>query len=505
MNQLSRANRVFKRGDLITLACLLAVVMVIYYPVLYATYLYTDEATQLWFSQEGTHLTWIPQGRWISYKLFSFLFSAAHTVHSVLHIRLFSLLGWMVCLPAWYYILKDCLVKNALPVVLLPLAMVYLVCMPPFSIYIGWATCSEMFIACTAGLLSGYAMYKGVQYKDGQVRVAVAAAIPAFIAGMISLFTYQNGFGCFFIPFFIQLIAGKQLSKRIIAGIAAALLLYGLYYLLFTLSLQVTGTAASERSSLASNPIKKIAFLFTRPMASACHFTWLFNEKSVAGEIMYGIVFIGWVVISFIRLRTVTLTQRLLYVGMVIAFFILVYLPSLLVDENFSSNRTLFALNLVVFLLLAETVLAFIKTSRGRYSTAGIIAGCFFINAGYNFRVQFTRPLTAEFNFVKTVIAQQYTAATDTIYFIRPTEDAFEKKYGIIASWDEFGVPSTAKKWTAEPLIKQLIFEQTGNRAMAEKIVVKSREGNDVFIQSAAAVTKRTMLINIDSMLHSPQ
>ena len=110
------------------------------------------------------------------------------------------------------------------------------------------------------------------------------------------------------------------------------------------------------------------------------------------------------------------------------------------------------------------------------------------------------------------------------MYFIRPTENAFEEKYGIVASWDEFGIPSTAKKWVPEPLVKQLIFEKTGNRQTAENILVKSytlrgREGNtvrgqegnectligddgkEVFINAGDTTSKNVMVINVAKIL----
>ncbi|MDP4213455.1 MAG: hypothetical protein Q8926_12580 [Bacteroidota bacterium] len=126
--------------------------------------------------------------------------------------------------------------------------------------------------------------------------------------------------------------------------------------------------------------------------------------------------------------------------------------------------------------------------------------GCL-INAGYNFRREFLYPLTNEYAVLKNFISINYRPEISTIYFIRPPEDAFVKRYGIVPSWDEFGVPSTAKYWTREALVKQIIFEKTGNRVLAEKIRVESWPGNDAFFRSGKNMTNQTLLINAGELL----
>jgi len=504
LNSLFQTKALLKRMDIINLAFILIAVLVIFYPVFYAEYLYTDEATQVWLAEKGVNLTSIPQGRWLTYRLFTWLFSLLHTTHAVIYARLFSLAGWMICLPAWYYITRDLIVKNNLSAVMLPLSLVYLVSMPSFAISIGWAACLEMFIACTCGLISGYVIYVNAQYDGKKFHISIAAVILSGLAGIISLFIYQNGFGCFFIPFFIQFAAKKKFSKNILIGIGSALLLYGLYYLLFKWSLWINNMEASSRCSFSFNPVKKLFFLLTRPLAAAFHFTWLFNERSTIGEIIYIIIFSFWFVINYIKLRSKPLSEKLAYFTGVIVFIGLIYLPSLIVAENYPSNRTLFALNLVVFILVAETIFSSIKRYKYQYVTGGMMAIFFLINAWYNFHVQFLNPLTTEYGLIKKFISQNYTDEINTVYFIRPPENAFEKKYGTVASWDEFGVPSTAKSWVPESLIKQMIFEKTGSRQMAENIIVKSWAGNEAFIQSGDSITKETLLINVEKMLEAP-
>jgi len=51
-------------------------------------------------------------------------------------------------------------------------------------------------------------------------------------------------------------------------------------------------------------------------------------------------------------------------------------------------------------------------------------------------------------------------------------DNLFKKLYNQNLYKDEFGLPSTHKEWTPEPLIKQMVLEATGNRAKAQQTPV---------------------------------
>jgi len=491
-----------KRIDFACLIFIITAVFIIFYPIFYSEYLYTDEAVQLWLSDKGLNFgTSVPQGRYITYKLFEWLFKSINTVHGVIYPRLFSLFGWILCLPVWYFIINKVVIKNGLPKSLAFLSLIYVISMPPFALYVGWAACLELFIACTSGLIAGYALHTGIRYDGKTVHVSTSAIALSIIFGIISLFTYQNGFGCFFIPFFIHFISTKKITKNTYIGIGISLLIHVAYFLLFRYTLRINAMEASYRSSLSSNPIAKLLFLFTQPLAGAFHFTFLFNEKSIVGFAVYFLLASGWLIINLTRQKSKPWSEKLSYLSGLIIFFIVIYLPSLVVKENYASGRTLFALNLAIFFLIAETVFHLIKKHKTRYMVTSLISILFLVNAWYNYHKQFFEPLTAEYNLLRDIIARDYKPGINIIYFIRPEENTFEKKYGIVRSWDEFGVASTAKPWVPEPLIKQLIFEKTGDHQIAEKVIVKSWIDNEAFQKSGETVSKGTLLIDLKEMI----
>lgn len=481
---------------------LIAAVIALYFPVSFSDYLYTDEANQLWFSKKGINFqTSIPQGRYLTYRIFECVFNYINTVHKVIYARLFSLFGWIICLPIWFYITNKVAIKNNLSSGLTKLLMLYIITMPPFIIYIGWSACMEMYIACTCSLIGGFILYEGIKYKEKVLSINPFWIVVSIVFSLISLFTYQNCFGCFFIPFLIQFVSTKKFTYPIYIAFATAIITLILYFVIFKFSLIAYALPISDRSSYANNPLNKLIFLFSRPLATAFHFTYIFNENSIAGIVIYLVFLVVWFVLNFVIPRGKSVMDRFSYLVGLGFFLILIYLPSLVVKENFSSNRTLFALNIFIFIVVAETVFSLVKKDSYSNIIAVAVGVLFLSNAWYNYNIQFLNPLKIEYNLLQNIIRDRYQSGILAIYFINPPENAFETKFNITSSWDEFGIPSTAKLWVPEPLLKQLIFEKTSNRQIAEKIVIKNWISKKSFDQSAEVLVKPNLVIDMQKEL----
>ncbi|MES1214938.1 MAG: hypothetical protein ABUT20_05440 [Bacteroidota bacterium] len=490
-----------KRNDLYAIIFLCTITIIIFSPLFNAEYLFTDEADQLWLYRKNSgYEMFFGQGRGITEKIFQELFGRIHTIKDVSYLRMFSFLGWLLCIPVWYTLLEKTVRAEGLPGILTFFSMVYLVTMPAFSIYVGWASVMEIFIANTSGLLSGYVLYNGLR-NPGKLRMSIAVIV-SVLFGCISLFTYQNGFGCFLLPFFLHFIAKQGISKKVLIAIAVYFLIYIIYYFLFKLSLSINNLAATERTSLHIDVFRKCIFLI-RALTSSFHFTFLFNEKNIPGLIVSAVVFGFWFIVAFRQRKNIPVISRLIYFVSLFCFFGLLYLPSLVVKENYASNRTLFALNLAVFFLVTETVLAAIRQDKTKQYAVALLSVLFIINAWYNFNRQFLEPQKKEYSQVRKYIENNYSSNTDTVWFIRPQEDFFVKKYGIIRSWDEFGVPSTFFDWTPEFFVRQIVFEKTGSRSVATKLVIKSWLGNDEFIKSGSVISQNTLVIDTERIMNA--
>jgi len=488
--------------NIIFLLFVIAATFIIFYPIFSAEYLYTDEATQLWYTSKNINFaTSVPQGRYITYKIFGFVFANIHTVHGVIYARLFSFLGWLICLPAWYFIINKLIIKNNLPKNLVFLSMIYIICMPPFIIYVAWAACIEMFLGCIAALVSGYLLYEGIKIDKKPIAVSPWHMGISILLGITALFIYQNCFGCFFIPFFIHFIAIKKITPRVYTGLLFSLVIFILYYFLFKYSLVALGIEASNRSAMATDPINKLLFFIARPLPAAFHFTFLMNEKSVTGVLIYLIIVAICLSINLANKTGKSLLQKFTYLTGIFVFALLTYLPSLIVKENHSSHRTLFALDFIIFLFVAETIFSSIKTVWSQSVITACTGIFFLVTAWFNYHKQFLEPVLYEYSIVKNFIALHYQPGITSIHFIFPSEDGFKEKYGITPSWDEFGVPSTAKKWVPEPLLQQLIFEKTGNRQIAEKTVIKCWNNKADFDKSGEFISNTMLLINMEEAL----
>lgn len=491
-----------RKADYLSMGVLLILPFLIFYPLFTSEYLYTDEAVQLRLYRKGSDFQmFTSQGRYITEKLFQWLFSSIETIREVTYLRLFSFFGWLVSIPIWYVTLKKVIEREGLPRVLTFFSVLYMIAMPSFSMYVSWASCMELFLANTSGLLSGYFVYSGFYYKNDTRVLKWARLFLAIMFGLTSLFTYQTGFGCFVLPFVLHLLAVKKVDRTFWIGVVACFAIYLLYFLAFKVSVVAGGVQASERASVYINPVQKLIFILTRPLTGAFHFTLLMNERSIPGVILYLLIAGAWLFANLRLLKSRTLQERVLYFGALFFLLLCTYIPGLVVKENYASNRTLFALNLAVFFMVMETLFLLVTTKKMRIITVGVLSALFIANAWYNFRVLFLAPITAEYQQLRAYMNMAYSPNMHTVYFIRPQEDFFVRRYGITRSWDEFGVPSTFFDWVPEFWVKQVVLEQTGDCALSEKLVVKHWLGKEAYQKAGEPVAEGVLLVEVEQIL----
>jgi len=487
-------------GDLLKVLALLLVAVGIFYPLFSSEYAYTDEYVQLWLYKKGTNFQmFITQGRFVTEKLFQWLFGNANTIHDLTTIRLFSFFGWLICIPAWYFIVKKMTVREKLSPLLVFFSILYLICTPPFSIYVQWASCLEHFIANTAGLIAGYILYSSYRAQK-KITAQISDVALCIALGVFSLFTYQNGYGSFFLPFIIYLAAKPSKLRIVLIAIFFFFVTYGIYYFLFKYNLRANNLEAVGRTNISIDFFPKVRFFFGRALAIPFHFNYLFNEKDLIGAAVYVVILFTWIAFD-VRISGLSMISYLKPFVLSIVVLVLIYLPSLIVKENYASNRTLFALNMAVFFLVANTLLTAIKNHRTRLATVIVLSSVFVANAYFNFTRQFLNPVRDEYRSVRAFIEANYHAGVDTVYFIQPHEDFFVRRYGITRSWDEFGVPSTFFNWVPEFFVKQVIFEKTGNHDIAEKMITRQWPGKKEFGDSASPLSQHIMVVDIEDIL----
>lgn len=498
--------KLFQRKDLYLLAIVWIVVIAIFFPLSKADYLYADEAIQLWqYKPTGPadFTIAIRQGRWLTELIFAKAFGAVDTVHQLTWLRLFALAGWLVCLPVWYSILKW-LVKERSGYYYLPFfTCLYLVTSMPFSVSLHWSVCLELFLANTMGLLSGFWAYQSISITGKKIRIVPLTACLATVAGVLSLFTYQSGFCCFVIPFLIHLTI-TQFNKKEqgkLVGLAFLPLICLIYFPLFKLSLVLTHIPNFDRTNIHLDPLHKLEYFFSHPFERSFWFNMLVDENNKLARAFYKIALVGWLVLSVIRFGKNNYGNAIKYIVTVMVLFLCAYFPSLIIEENYASNRSQLALDVCVWLICLETFMYYISNIRLLKLVGFVVAGVLIASGWYNFRTQFLKPVVMEYALVKTYLELHYHAGIKAVYVIKLPEDAFKRSYHINTSMDEFGVPATCFDWTVEYLPKQVVYELTGNRQTAEQLTIKHWDDMEGFSQSGETITNSTLLVNLPAIV----
>jgi len=148
------------------------------------------------------------------------------------------------------------------------------------------------------------------------------------------------------------------------------------------------------------------------------------------------------------------------------------YISVMVPRENFASYRTMLCLNLAGTMLLVDVILRLVKQSNFKNFIPYLATGIVMVVAWCNFNLNYIKPLKKEYQAVHTYFQQNYDSSKTTIYFVRPPDNLFKKLYNQNLYKDEFGLPSTHKEWTPEPLVKQMVFEATGNREKARQTTI---------------------------------
>jgi len=179
----------------------------------------------------------------------------------------------------------------------------YLITSLPFAVSVQWATCMELSIANTAGLLSGALLYLSIRDIENKWRMPAGAAIGAAALALLSLFSYQSGFGSFLIPFLFHYISAYTSKKEqvLIKGLVFYFVMYAVWYVLFKLILAVTHLEADARAGLHIDLPGKLQYFMSHPLKKAFWFNVIVNDENKLARAVYKVLLVGWVVLAFVR------------------------------------------------------------------------------------------------------------------------------------------------------------------------------------------------------------
>lgn len=482
------------------------VLLVIFFPLFHANYVYLDDAHLLWHNGKEESLNiWLRHGRLFSGLTIGNRFASISTIDEVKLSRIYSVLGWVLAIVVYVKVATEWARLNLIDSRVVLVSAVYIACSPFVAITNGWGgTCFIFFMAYTAGLLGGHIFYTQLVKHKRLLAIPIPILLLVVVLGVVSLFTYQIGIGMFLIPFLLHFNSRKfeKPDATLITGVISMLVIVGIYFVLYKLQVQFQHLETAERSEIELNILKKISFFVGVPTAQAFSFNFLFNLSSIFSQLFYILAIVVWAVHAFITERTKPVINKIIYLAVVFALLMLIYLPVMVTVENFSSYRTMMALNTAVSLMLINMIVQWIKPVKWKQGFA-IAAMLIFVAVGYfNFRYNFLHPIVKEYQLVRADVEKQYTAGVNKVYFLRPPENFYTEQYNVHYYRDEFGVPLTHKDWVPEPLVKQIIYEMTHNKNIADKVQVVMFGSDDAenFNKQVALKEPNTFAIDIQQL-----
>jgi hypothetical protein len=480
--------------------------LLIYYPVFFADYAFTDEAHQLWYNNDGSNfIMFLNQGRLITGWLIDGAFGNMDSVSDIKWLRIFSF-ATMILFIVLYAVLSRKLFNDLkIDRKVWALSVVFIPCSLSAAIYIGWASCAEIFLGTLAAFLSGYFLFKKVNTKENYLQVSTFTLVISLFFALISLFTYQTAFGFFLLPFFLYFIKNKsaKIDRTIIIGVGFYIACYVVYYFLFKYSLKVYNVPPSTRASINIDPLGKLSFFFSYPLAQAFSFNFLYNARSILSQIFYPLVILFWIFSLFVQIGKKNVGKIIGHLLICFALLILTYLPLMISVESFASYRTMFALNFLVFVMICDLLISFFKPGKISSIVAGVAGVLFCAVALYNYHFNFSKPVEKEYAALRTYFMDNYQEGTEAIFFVRPPVNLFKPAFGVNYYTDEFGYPSTEKDWTPEPLVKQLIYEKMKSKEKARQVPFESFSAVSLVSYTVTDTTVKVLTIDMQAVFNT--
>jgi hypothetical protein len=486
-------------------AAILALHLFIFYSVFSSEYAYLDEINQLWLKAgKDNFLLFATQGRWLTGVLFDKLFKSIDSIADLKYLRIFSLAGWILLSFALYYFFQKWQTIGGWPKVVAKLMTVYSICCIPVAVYIGWASCMEMFIGVFFAVLSSHLLFTFLQ-KQTQDYISIPTGLSILIvgSGVASLFTYQSTFGIFLLPFLIHFFANpeKGIGKKQIIPLAFYVAIYVVYFALFKYSISAGYIQASDRTQISFNVLDKISFFFSGPLPMAFTFNYVYETQTIFPQVLGPLLLISWVVSVFHKNKERGIAKSIQILFVVLVTLACSYLPSLIAKENFPAYRTLFAFQLTVFGMAIIQLEFYLQ--KYKYKEITYVFLCLLVvGLGfYNFNFQFRKPLQKEYAVFKSYFRQVYKPEMTRVFFVRADQKVFQKKFRIRSANDEIGRPSTSREWVPEHLIKQTVYEITNDRKKADLVEVVQFASKELFLHSNLPITENDIIVDMDDLL----
>src|SRR5215469_931820 len=430
---------------------LCAVLILCYGSVVYATYGFSDDYSELLAHLSGDRYPWaarMASGRPINAALNDLVFLLVPNIGALRYLRLLSIFAvagtaWVIYLvltyAEWDFWQAVC-------------AALIIASLPSFQVYVSFAlTASFSFSMLTAGL-SVYFIERSAMKSEPRTNLLLGGSV---LMLALSVLNYQPAAMFFWVLATIVSFSSDATPKNIIRRLLRYFIVFapamgiGLCAYILGKRKYGIGYIGPERAALNHDLIGKLRWFLFNPLLDALNLINLFPHRSIAVAVL---CFISVGLFLYFQGRVRDRLANMFIAGLLVP---VVYLPNLVIAENFSPYRTQIALTSLIaiyaFLALKGFVARFPYEKRAAVVDATMFATasiCLFV-AAYHVQVYFTRPQSVELEFMRQQLVHRGSGHTPSLIWIFGANPISPMAPG--KRYDEFGLSSTAQPWAPGP------------------------------------------------------
>lgn len=432
-----------------------AAVAVLYYPI-FETYSYTDVYEFLYHARNDNFIhVFIQGGRPLYGLLNKFLLTSISTIEALSWLRLFGVFGLALSVFILFRLLEGSFNNRSIAL----LGALFFLTSPSANITGVWVGAYQVGWGLVMALLGGYTVIRALSASSNYKQWLMI--IIGCLLGLLALLTYQPSYTAFIIPGLLYFLKHINVRSSIVF-LVIYYAMYGVYYLVHNLILDLTALQPLARTGLTDDPIGKFFWFFKWPVKLVYEDNFIFYSETWRRWIVLLFEVFSVVSLYYLCLKKPYSKILLLFAGLWI-FLFSCYVPNLISSDNWVSYRTLSTL------FIFKTVLVFYGLNelqkRFRYLNfaTAVFSVLLIANSWYNINIGFVSLQTEELRLIRQEVNNLLPAMKEkkTLVFIMPDFEfiAREGRVSRVIS-DEFGSLSTSRNWVPMPIVKQVLREQ---------------------------------------------
>ncbi|MEI7595054.1 MAG: glucosyltransferase domain-containing protein [Bacteroidota bacterium] len=456
------------KSHYLVFAVLVIIVMSFLFSGIFMNFAMTDTYDFMWnWANQGFLLQHIRDGRPLYGLLSKLIYPNISSIEQFKYVRLVALLFMFVFSLCFYRML----IKYDFPKVKSMLIVILFLASPFAGITVHWVVlCLAALALMLVIIASDIAMDAFMQKQELSTANFILKLVVSGLLGVCVLCIYQPIFPVFILPAFLIFLKQRNL-KGLWYFLFFNFAIYAIYFVIYNGLLSVLELEASARGGIGFSGAKVMWFI-----NGAISKTWLHSLVFVKYNFRIIIRVITGVAVLYFIFRQLKLIKKehiFEYVLTLVMFYILAYLPNFLAADIWVSYRSLGGVTAVTTVLF---IIAFHEVQLPEKMT-NIICGVFvsiaLVSGFYNNHYSIAQVQSNEYAAVKEELKKNVVnGLPKAITTIAPKDDfLYKNKIVPLPVTDEFGLQSSSRKWVPIPMIKQALFEITGNRSEVDKIV----------------------------------